>query len=75
LFAVAKELVGSEVMTVDVSAAATLGELRQMVESEYPTLKPVLRHAVWAVDAAYADDQTSVTEDSDVALIPPVSGG
>ena len=30
---------------------------------------------MWAVDAEYADDTATVNEHSDVALIPPVSGG
>jgi molybdopterin converting factor subunit 1 len=75
LFAVAKELAGSESITVDFPTAATLGDVRQAVERQFPALRPVLRHSVWAVDAAYANDQTSVNERSDVAVIPPVSGG
>jgi molybdopterin converting factor small subunit len=75
LFAVAKELTGSDTVTVDVAPAARLADVRQAVEEEFPALRAVLRHAVWAVDTAYADDTTAVSEHSDIALIPPVSGG
>ena len=75
LFAVAKELAGCEAVTVDVPAVAKIGDVRQAVEKKFPALQQVLRHAVWAVDAEYADDEMTVNERSDVALIPPVSGG
>jgi len=32
-------------------------------------------HALWAVGAQYANDDTALNENSEVALIPPVSGG
>ena len=75
LFAVAKELTGCEELTVDVPAAAKVSDVRQAVEATNPVLRPVLIHALWAVDAAYANDEVAVNEHSDIALIPPVSGG
>ncbi len=75
LFAVAKELVGRDELTVDVAPGATVADVRRCVESDYPTLQKILPHAMWAVDAAYANDDTSVNQNSDIALIPPVSGG
>jgi molybdopterin converting factor small subunit len=75
LFAVAKELAGHETLNLDVPVAAKLSDVRKAIEKQFPALRSVLRHALWAVDAAYADDETSVDEDSDVAVIPPVSGG
>jgi molybdopterin converting factor subunit 1 len=75
LFAVAKELAGSDTVTVEVPVAATLGDVRRAVEEKFSALRRVLPHAVWAVDAAYADDAVMVNERSEIALIPPVSGG
>jgi molybdopterin converting factor small subunit len=75
LFAVAKELTGREELSIEVPAAAKVFDVRRAVESANPALRPVLAHALWAVDAAYANDEVAVNEHSDIALIPPVSGG
>jgi molybdopterin converting factor small subunit len=75
LFAIAKELAGCEELTVDVPPIARIADVRRAVENAVPPLCRVLPHALWAVDAAYADDDSPINEQSDVALIPPVSGG
>ena len=75
LFAVAKELAGRDNLELELPAGATIGDLRQSIAAGYPALNQVLSHALWAVDAEYADDDTRLTERSNVALIPPVSGG
>jgi len=75
LFAVAKELAGSDTLTIDVLDGASVADLRKAVAAKLPALGQILPHALWAVDTAYADDDTLITQQSDVALIPPVSGG
>jgi molybdopterin converting factor subunit 1 len=75
LFAVAKELAGRDELEVELPSGATIADLKRNIATEFPALNNVLLHALWAVDAAYADDNTSMTEHSNVALIPPVSGG
>jgi molybdopterin converting factor small subunit len=75
LFAVAKEVARCDRLEVDVPLGASIAELRQRVAAEHPALDHVLSHALWAVDAKYADDATTLNEQSNVALIPPVSGG
>lgn len=75
LFAVARELAGRSEVEVVVADRATVGEVRQALAAAVPALGDVLPHALLAVDAEYADDATIVTEQSELALIPPVSGG
>lgn len=75
LFAVARELAGGDEITVQVRERATLGEVRRAVEAERPALRAIVPYCLWAVDANYADNATTVNENSEVALIPPVSGG
>jgi molybdopterin converting factor small subunit len=75
LFAVAKELAGRDNLAVDVPPGATIADLHATIATQCPALNNVLPHALWAVDAAYADEKTKLTEQSNVALIPPVSGG
>lgn len=75
LFAVAKELAGSDELSVDLPAGATVQHLREAIVTSSPALARIVPHALWAVDAAYTTDDTVLTEQSEVALIPPVSGG
>jgi molybdopterin converting factor subunit 1 len=75
LFAVAKELAGRDEVTVDVPYGANVYELRDVVARDYPALSRIISHALWAVNAEYATTDTQLTEQSEVALIPPVSGG
>jgi molybdopterin converting factor subunit 1 len=75
LFAVAKERAGRDDVTVDVPDGATVAVVRSAIAVECPALTAVLPHSVFAVDAEYAHDNAPVNERSEVALIPPVSGG
>ena len=75
LFAVAKELAGHDEVEVELPDGATVADVRHAIERSHPVLGRILPHALWAVDAAYATDATPLSETSEVALIPPVSGG
>ena len=75
LFAVAKELAGRDELELELHDNATIADVRTAVEEMFGALRSILRHAMWAVDGQYAADDTKVTEESEVALIPPVSGG
>jgi molybdopterin converting factor small subunit len=75
LFAAARDLAGRDEILVDVTTRATIKDVSQALESATPNLRPLLPHCLWAVDAAYAGKNAVVTEESEIALIPPVSGG
>jgi molybdopterin converting factor subunit 1 len=75
LFAVAKELAGRDELAIDLPAGATVGDLREAIMTASPPLARIVPHSLWAVGAAYANDDTPLNEQSEVALIPPVSGG
>jgi molybdopterin converting factor small subunit len=75
LFAAARELAGCSELPVEVREGATIDDVRQAVDAASPVLRPILPHSLWAVDAAYVSSDSPVTERSEVAVIPPVSGG
>ena len=75
LFAVAKELAGRDELELELDNSATVAGLRAAVEEKYDELRRILRHAMWAVDGQYAANDVMLTETSEVAIIPPVSGG
>ncbi len=75
LFAGAKQLAGRDALEVELAERATVAELQAAVAAQSPALLPLLARSLWAVDGQYATGETLVGPTSEVALIPPVSGG
>lgn len=75
LFAVAKDLVQSDVVCVELSNDARLADLRQAIASQFPPLAEIIPHVMFAINAEYARDEAPLSETADIACIPPVSGG
>ena len=75
LFAAAHDLAGRDVVAVAVAEAATIADVRAALVAAVPALANVVSHSLWAIGAQCASDTARVTEQSDIALIPPVSGG
>lgn len=75
LFAVARELTSRSELEVELTDGATIADLRRALSAHEPRLSTVLSHAHFAVDSQYATDATPIAATSELALIPPVSGG
>ena len=75
LFAVARQKVGSSTIEVELPADATVRNLRSALAEQFPPLADILPHTRIAVSNEYAADTTSITPATEIALIPPVSGG
>ena len=75
LFAVARERVGASAVEVELAPQATVHQLRGALVEQYPTLRDVVPHVRFAVNSEYAGDTTTISPKSEVAVIPPVSGG
>jgi molybdopterin converting factor subunit 1 len=75
LFAVARERVGNDEISVELPAAATVRQLRGAIVEQHPRLADVLPHARIAVASEYANDNLIIPAHAEIALIPPVSGG
>lgn len=75
LFAVAKQLVGSDVANVELPEQPTVADLRIALARDYPALRVTLASVVFAVNGEYATDQTRLATTDEIACIPPVSGG
>jgi molybdopterin converting factor small subunit len=57
------------------SEPATIADVRSALAEECPALQPLLKHFLFAVDAEFATDLTPISSSSEIACIPPVSGG
>ncbi len=75
LFAMAKERVGRPEIRIELSSAATVADLRAALRAHSPELGPLWSGALIAVDEEYASDDVPITPDSQLSVIPPVSGG
>ena len=74
LFAGMAELAGARSVTVAWSGG-TVADLRRALGVAHPKLIPLLQRSAVAVAGQYAADTLPVAIGSEVAIIPPVSGG
>jgi molybdopterin converting factor subunit 1 len=75
LFARARDLAGSDRLTIELPEGATVGQLRRMLTTQYPKLAGLLEHSALAVADEFAADNQPLSVGDEVALLPPVSGG
>ncbi|MEM6290185.1 MAG: molybdenum cofactor biosynthesis protein MoaE [Myxococcota bacterium] len=75
LFAGLKEAAKTDTISVDVPAEITVAELLTAVEEQIPALRGRARGCRLAIDQAFAGDDDPVGHPTELALIPPVSGG
>lgn len=75
LFAAARELAAAGDVTLEIADSATVDDVQRALLKVVPALEKIVSHARWAVDAEFAAGDSVVTEQAEVALIPPVSGG
>jgi sulfur-carrier protein len=72
-FGITKDILGGRENVVEIEGQ-TVAALRDELQKKYPSLKN-LKSLFVAVNQQYADDQYQLTENDEIALIPPVSGG
>ena len=72
-FGITKDIVGDRYTTIETDAV-TVGELRSWLVNRYPELIE-LRSLFIAVNQNYAEDAQNISENDEIVLIPPVSGG
>ena len=72
-FGIIKDLVGASSIPVS-DVPETVGDLRAYLTKAYPSFNGLSSWMI-AVNQSYAEDQTALNVNDEVALIPPVSGG
>ena len=75
LFAVARQLAERDEVVLELPDGASVALLRRKLVEVIPALGEVIASIMIAVNAEYADDNSIVPADAEVACIPPVSGG
>ncbi len=75
LFAAAQDIAQNSSIELDVGTDPTVSELRKLVGDTYPALRALLGSSRFAIDREFVSDDTIVSSHSEIAMIPPVSGG
>lgn len=75
LFARARDLAGSDAVSVKLPDDATVADLKTALEIQHAGLAPIVPHLLVALGTDYADDSTRLTASAQVSCFPPVSGG
>jgi molybdopterin converting factor subunit 1 len=75
LFAAARDAAGQDEVTLDLGSGVSIREIREELVGRYRELVRLAPHLLFAVDHDFAADDTRVDEKSEVACLPPVSGG
>lgn len=74
LFGITKDIVGSNVTEIVVSQSADVQAVLGELKTNYPKLKDI-KSLLIAVNNEYAELDLILSENDEIALIPPVSGG
>jgi len=75
LFAIFRETVGTDHISLELPAGSTVSDLLQELSQRWPNLRSVIKRSAIAINQEYASAQRPLMPGDEVALIPPVSGG
>lgn len=75
LFALIREKVGRETISLDVPDGTTVRGLAPLLRAAEPAVAPYLEASRVAVNLAFAPPDQALAPGDAVALIPPVGGG
>jgi molybdopterin converting factor subunit 1 len=75
LFARLRELAGTDSLTVGLPSGASVAELRRAIATKVAALTDWLPRCAVAVNGEYAGESTLIPANSELAILPPVSGG
>ncbi len=75
LFARLREIVGAAQLVRELSEGATLGDLLEVLHTEFPALQEIAARTFVALNHQLATPDHRLQDGDEVALFPPVSGG
>jgi molybdopterin converting factor small subunit len=75
LFAGAAQQAGVRTLTLELCDGADVATARDALLAEMPQLKSMCDVSLWATETEVLDEHTLLKPDSELAMIPPVSGG
>jgi molybdopterin synthase sulfur carrier subunit len=73
-FGIAREIMKSKRLQLNIDSGSTIASLKQQLLQQYPGLT-TLKSLSFAVGENYQEDVFELSDNDEVAIIPPVSGG
>lgn len=74
LFGITRDLTGQSAVSVPLMKDARVSDLLHLLHQQFPALAGI-RSLLVAVNGEYAEADQILTQNDEIALIPPVSGG
>jgi MoaE-MoaD fusion protein len=74
-FARLKEIIGREMVELDLNPMLNVADVWDALRNEYPQVKGFEKSLLFSVNQEFADLHTRVKEGDELAIFPPVSGG
>ena len=75
LFARMRELVGAGTLERNINDNATITDLLQTLQDEFPKLAEIAPRTIISINREFADHKAQLADGDEVAFFPPVSGG
>lgn len=73
-FGIARDILKDSNITFEINKGKTIGDLKNALTKQYPEFEK-LASLRFAVDEDYQEDDFELSEENEVVIIPPVSGG
>jgi molybdopterin synthase catalytic subunit len=70
-----RELAGTNTMQREIEEAATVADLIQLLQDEFPRMAEVAPRTIISINKEFADPEAQLSDGDEVAFFPPVSGG
>ncbi len=74
LFGITRDIVGSNITEIEMNQSANVLGILSKLKTDYPKLQAI-KSLMVAVNSEYAESDLLLSENDEIALIPPVSGG
>jgi molybdopterin converting factor subunit 1 len=74
-FATLRDAAGGREMDFELESGSTVADLLEKLGRAHPKLAPYLETSLVSVNKEYSPAETALSDEDEVALFPPVSGG
>ena len=73
-FGIARDILGGSTSTLELASPATIKHLKEVLVKRYPEFMKLKSFSV-AVNEEYQEDDFILSEQDEIVILPPVSGG
>jgi molybdopterin converting factor subunit 1 len=73
-FGITKDILGASEKELETGDVLNVRQLKNILEENFPELKKLKSYFI-ALNEEYAEDDQTVVNTDEIAIIPPVSGG